>query len=452
MDEQPFTPERGNAGVRGGALWNPAEVDVSIRPGWFWHPDENDQVRSPANLMKLYFESAGRGANLLLNVPPDRRGRIHEADAQALRTFRAALDEMMSRDLASGAKVSASSEFSPAFAAAHVLSTTQPWAARADDTAGAWIALELPKAETFNVVRLREAIEYGVRIDEFALDVWHDDAWQTCAVPTCVGPRRLIRLDGPVTAAKVRLRILKAAASPILSQFSLYLLPDLIEEPAVDRDAQGMVTLRPNTAGTVVFYTLDGSQPGVRSQRYEAPFALLTGGTVRAIAVRIGSAARSQVVSQDFDIAPRDWRVISATGDVPGNLLTGETFLGAPNRPVDIVIDLAQEYPLTGFTLKPVFDHTLSTALAAQVGPPARFTAWVSKHGRNWGMPASQGEFANIAASRVAQEIHFDAPHSGRYLRLHLPEAVRGKIVIGIGGIGVVTNSAAVGKPQAGTT
>src|SRR5581483_6084366 len=55
MDTQPYTPERGNSGVRDGTLWNPAEVDVSIRPGWFWHPDENEQVRSPAKLMRLYF-------------------------------------------------------------------------------------------------------------------------------------------------------------------------------------------------------------------------------------------------------------------------------------------------------------------------------------------------------------------------------------------------------------
>src|SRR5687768_5574383 len=88
MDDKPFTTERGNAGVRGGPLWNPAETNVSIRPGWFWHPDENEQVRSPANLVKHYFESVGRGGNLLLNVPPDRRGRIFEADALALKAFR----------------------------------------------------------------------------------------------------------------------------------------------------------------------------------------------------------------------------------------------------------------------------------------------------------------------------------------------------------------------------
>jgi alpha-L-fucosidase len=166
-------------------------------------------------------------------VPPDRRGRIFQADAEALKTFRNVLDKAMSRDLAEGARVNASSEFSPAFAAANVLSSAAPWAARENDRSGAWIALILPEAMTFNLVRLREAIEYGVRIDEFAFDVWQDGVWRTLAQHSCLGPRRLIRLDVPVTALKARLRIIKAAASPILSEFGLYLLPHLVSPPAL---------------------------------------------------------------------------------------------------------------------------------------------------------------------------------------------------------------------------
>jgi alpha-L-fucosidase len=242
MDHKPFTPQRGNSGVRDGELWNPAEADVSIRPGWFWHADENDQVRSPANLMRLYFESAGRGANLLLNVPPDRRGRVFEADALALKTFREVLDQAMRRDLAQGADVLASSMFSPEFTPANVLSGARPWAALESDRAGAWITLNLPEAVTFNMVRLREALDYGLRIDEFAVEIWQDGGWRILAQRSCLGPRRLIRLNAPVTTRKARLRIIKAAASPVVSEFGLFLLPDLLEEPSIDRDTQGMVT------------------------------------------------------------------------------------------------------------------------------------------------------------------------------------------------------------------
>jgi alpha-L-fucosidase len=440
MDEQPFTPERGNAGVRGGPLWNPAEVDVSIRPGWFWHADENDQVRSPARLMKLYFESAGRGGNLLLNVPPDRRGRIFEADALALKTFREVLTTAMRRDLAQGAEVSTSSVFSPAFSPAKGLTAQRPWAALESDRAGAWIALAFPDPVTFNMIRLREALEYGVRIDEFALEVWQDETWRTLAQHRCIGPRRLIRLETPVTTRKVRLRIIEAAASPVLAQFSLYLLPDLVEEPSIERDLKGMVTLRTDARDVAIFYSVDGSQPDTTSHRYAAPFPLPAGGIVRALAIKGGDGQRSAVSSRTYDVAPADWRVLEATGEKPETLFTGGAFLSPTNTPVTIVIDLARAYDLRGFTLTPISEEATANTTAGQVGPPATFTAWVSADGKHWGEPARQGEFANIAASRSSQSIYFAAPHRGRYLRLLLPRAVQDRPIIGIGAIGILTH------------
>src|SRR5215831_98768 len=84
--------KRLSSGDRPGTDWVPAECDVSIRPGWFYHSKDDDKVRSPQNLLELYFKSVGRGASLLLNVPPDRRGQIHENDVQALREFRKLLN------------------------------------------------------------------------------------------------------------------------------------------------------------------------------------------------------------------------------------------------------------------------------------------------------------------------------------------------------------------------
>ncbi|MBK6931786.1 MAG: alpha-L-fucosidase [Saprospirales bacterium] len=78
------TLQRGNAN---GAHWIPAECDVSIRPGWFYHPEEDDRVKTPDQLFDIYLKSVGRGANLILNVPPDRRGRIHPRDSAALAGF-----------------------------------------------------------------------------------------------------------------------------------------------------------------------------------------------------------------------------------------------------------------------------------------------------------------------------------------------------------------------------
>lgn len=77
-----------NVGDPNGKDWIPAECDVSIRPGWFWRESENSKVKTPAQLLEIYEKSVGRGAALLLNVPPDRRGLIHENDVEALMEFK----------------------------------------------------------------------------------------------------------------------------------------------------------------------------------------------------------------------------------------------------------------------------------------------------------------------------------------------------------------------------
>ena len=67
------------------AYWYPSEVDVSIRPGWFYHADQDERVRSLANLVNIYYQSVGCNSVLLLNIPPDKRGLIHEIDVQRIK-------------------------------------------------------------------------------------------------------------------------------------------------------------------------------------------------------------------------------------------------------------------------------------------------------------------------------------------------------------------------------
>jgi len=438
MDDTLFTPEKGNRGVRGGPIWNPAETDVSIRPGWFWHADEDDKVRSPANLLRLYSGSTGRGTNLLLNVPPDQRGRIAESDAQSLKNFRAMLDQTYARNLNANAQVTASSQFSAAFAPIR-LPSGGVWAAKEDDTAGAWIELALPTPVTFDLIRLREELSYGARVDVYAIEVWRDGGWDSIAQHSCIGAQRLIHLDLPVTAQRVRLRVLTAAASPVISEFSLYHLPDIVEEPRISRDWTGMVTLTAPSAGLELFYTQDGTPPSASATVYTAPFALPEGGTVKAIARKPSTGGLSAVTVSDFDVAPVRWRVVRANGDAPDNLVRAAAFRGEDGQPVEIVIDLAQSYDLKGFTLRPVADPTMAVSTAEKVGPPVGYKIWVSTDGTTWGNPIIQGEFANVASSRSEQKIRFASPQAGRYLRLLLPRAVQDKPTIAIGGVGILT-------------
>ena len=175
---------------------------MSIRPGWFWHASQDDQVRSPANLMELYLASVGRGAKFLLNVPPDRRGRLHENDVASLRAFGAHLRATFATNLAADARLEASDvrgDDDVRYGPRHLLD---------DDRWSAWVTgdfvttprveLTLPEPRTFDLIRLREDIRLGQRVEGVAVDAWQDGAWREIAAAQSVGACRLWRVD-PVT-------------------------------------------------------------------------------------------------------------------------------------------------------------------------------------------------------------------------------------------------------------
>jgi alpha-L-fucosidase len=216
-----------NHGIRPGTHWLPAEVDVSIRPGWFYHAAEDRSVKSVERLMKLYFDSVGRGCNLILNVPPDRRGRVHEKDAEALAEWRRRLDALFSHDLARTARASATSTRGGElrFAPANVLDDNPETYWTTDDgSKEPELVLELPGPTRIDVVRLREYLPLGQRVERFALDAWTGSAWHELASGTSIGPQRILK-TAPITTSRVRLRITQASACPAISELSLFAFP-----------------------------------------------------------------------------------------------------------------------------------------------------------------------------------------------------------------------------------
>lgn len=160
---------------------------------------------------------------MLLNVPPDRRGLLYENDVASLREFGAMVRGTFRENLAAKARVRASN-VRRGFGAEKLLDGDRNtyWATH-DSVKKAEVELTLPLETRFNVVRLREYIQLGQRIDAFELDRWVDGRWDTFAGATSVGSCRLIRTAEDVTTNRVRLRITQAAACPALSEFGLFL-------------------------------------------------------------------------------------------------------------------------------------------------------------------------------------------------------------------------------------
>jgi len=218
-----------NRGDRPGTHWVPAECDVSIRPGWFYHAHEDKQVKTSQQLVDLHYASIGRGASFLLNLPPDRRGRIHENDAHSLREFRQFIEATFATNLAVGARVSATNSRGGGrdrrFVPGNVLdgSRITYWASD-DDVRMPHLTLELPREVSFNVVRLREYLPLGQRVEAVGLDQWKGGQWVEFGTATSIGSCRLIR--GPrITTSRVRLRVTQASVCPAISDFGLFAEP-----------------------------------------------------------------------------------------------------------------------------------------------------------------------------------------------------------------------------------
>jgi alpha-L-fucosidase len=212
-----------NTGDAQGTDWVVGECDVSIRPGWFYHEDQDDKVKSLEQLRKIYLGSVGRNAVLLLNIPPDKRGLIHEYDEAILNELADYISSTFGNNLASNARASSqnivSSSHHPDMMFDDDINTF--WAGRPGKTTSS-VVVELSAPKTFNLIMLGEYIPYGQRISGFNVEIWENNAWRMVAEGTTIGYKRILETDTLITS-KLRLNILESKESPLLSSFGLYL-------------------------------------------------------------------------------------------------------------------------------------------------------------------------------------------------------------------------------------
>lgn len=202
-------------GHEGGNTWLPAEADVSIRPGWFYHADEDDKVKTVDELAEIWYRSVGMNANLLLNIPVDDRGLVHENDSTRLMEFKAFRDEAFGHNYADGAIVVASNVRgeSESFAPERLLdSDRETYWATGDGINVATLDLALKSVQGVKSVLLEEYIGLGQRVESFVIEADSAGSWVSVASGTTIGNRRIVRVR-PISTNRIRLSI--AAKAPI---------------------------------------------------------------------------------------------------------------------------------------------------------------------------------------------------------------------------------------------
>lgn len=214
-----------NEGAENGTHWIPAEVDVSIRKGWFYHAEDDTLVKTPQQLFEIYLTSVGRGSTLLLNVPPDRRGLVHEKDVASLQGFRELLNNEFKTNLALTKKVTATSfrGENKRYAPNQVTDGNKDtyWTTNEDVMTGS-LEIELEKGQTIKYLVLQEDIRLGQRIKAFSVDVLKGDQWEPVLTATTIGYKRILRLEHSMEGDAIRINILESKACPVISNVEVY--------------------------------------------------------------------------------------------------------------------------------------------------------------------------------------------------------------------------------------
>jgi alpha-L-fucosidase len=290
---------------------------------------------------------------------------------------------------------------------------------------------------------LQEYIPLGQRVKSFSVDVWDGQQYQQVAQQTTIGYKRILTFPTRTTT-QVRVNILDAKASPVLSELQVYKAPEMLAAPEITRDKNGLVQISSESIDPVITFTTDGQQPTMASPRYTKAFALTGAGTIKARAFIGNGKQASETITAAFDVSPVKWQVASVSHEAKGFEASKaidanpRTYwlaspAASPASPPELAINLGEPLKLSGFTYTPRQDNKNNGILY-------QYNFYVSADGKNWQKVIDQGTFANIKNNPVRQEVKFEKPYLAQYIRLQGLSSVNEKEhLVSAGEIGILT-------------
>lgn len=182
-------------GDANGDAWIPVECDVSIRrPDWFWSTKNERNLMTLDQLLEVYYRSVGRGAQLLLNIPANRRGHMPDADFARAREFGAQIRSRFGQSVA----VTAGS--------------------------GERVEMRLAKAGVpakVDHLILQEDCRFGQRVLAFRVEGLVDSRWTELYSGSSIGHKRIVPIKAEAFSA-LRLVVLESLGKPHIRQFAAF--------------------------------------------------------------------------------------------------------------------------------------------------------------------------------------------------------------------------------------
>ncbi|MDV3953381.1 alpha-1,3/4-fucosidase [Elizabethkingia anophelis] len=398
-----------------------AEVDTSIREGWFYRDDVYQKVRSADDVFDIYERSVGGNSTFILNVPPNRDGKFSDQDVKVLSETGKRIKETYSKDLLQGAK-------GPKQVLDHndvtysLLNNNQ-------------LIIEMPTPVIFNRIMLQEAVStHGERVESHAVDAWIDGEWKEIATATNIGYKRILRFS-EVATRKIRLRVLQDRGSVAISSIAAYYYKMRPPQLTILQDKTGKVSIdekkqpfdwknqdkkdvKDKDKDFNIYYTTDGSEPGINSLKYNGPFEKEQG-TIKAVAILKGD--RGAVQTEVVGIAKNKWKLAESKNGTKNHSAEAafdanpKTFWQSENQnvPQNLSLDLGNMYTLTAMV------YTPQTAFGG--GMMAKGIVEISEDGKKW-EAVSAFEFGNLVNDPSKRSLYFKQAVKARYVRVTAQE------------------------------
>lgn len=432
------------SGHEGGNLWVSSEVNTSIRPGWFYHEAENSRVKSVNQLIDNWYHSVGMNGNFILNLPPDKRGLIHENDIKALQGLKNYVDKAFSTDYSDKAEVSASnvrgntSDYKAENATDGDMETY--WATD-DNVNNASLEINFENKIDVNALLLQEYIRLGQRIKGFTIEAEIDGKFSEVAKGITIGNRRLIKFK-TISTSKLKINF-NGKASPVISNIEVYRVPEMIGKPMIQRNKKGEVSIFSDSPDPIYYYTTDGTEPNQNSTKFTKPFVLNKPGQIKAKAYLSEGKIASETITENFDISRAKWSVTSnreSNGYYPiKNAIDGNPnstwFSGRANKketPVNLTLDLGELVHLKGFTYLPRQDGRNESNIF-------KYRIELSKYGNKWDTILDGKEFSNIVNNPIIQKVLFPKSYKAKYFRITCIDDVHSEGWMNISELDVIT-------------
>lgn len=316
-------------------FWYPSEVDVSIRPGWFYHADQDNQVKSLSHLVDIYFKSVGYNSVLLLNIPPDLRGRIHESDVQRLKEFSGYLKKTFARN--------------------YVLKGDEAW----QGTSGTAREYDVQKGALVNAFMIQEDISKGQRIESFLVEAYKDGAWIHLSEGTTVGYKRLVRFSD-TRPERIRVTIRPARGIANVSAVGLF-----YAEPLADKSEEVQLSDIPVTEWKVVGgnadsrLAIDGDRKTVWRASALTPLVVDMGHEVSVKGFSYAPSLEEDLTGTIYKYAfyisldGQSWTKCEASGE----------FSNIMHNPIPYFVRFGKTYPARYFKLEPISEMNNKNAV-----------------------------------------------------------------------------------------